>query len=923
MDVWVVGEMVNLTRRTARADDPSIYDAQRGAVRLFAAANETVSFQIVIDAGKDGADGVRLAWNDLEAAGGLKIETANLQAFRGVPVRVSEYPPWYLRLVDDIPSSTDFYDALIPLDAPQAGQPYRLPPQERMLLWVDVYVPRDAKAGDYAGSVTVRSGPTQQRRLELALKVYEFVLPDARPLAAVGGFDHDVLYRTFIERNGRPFLPVRMDARDQHVQQGLALMRQLIELAHAHRLDLFDRTIRPELRRDLFGKVQIVWDDYDAVVLPYLKGTAFEDRIGCPAWPVPFSEDWPNPSHYGGPDDEAYATVVGSLLAESRKHFTSDIDTRDRMFLWPYRGAVDGAAYGRYAHLARLARAADAETPLLCPLPPEPPKMTGWQAPKDLDALADILAPPGEYLDPALGAKRARGDQPLTGAWLSPGLPPYLPSLGVIATAADVRAIPWFAMKYRCAGLFLPEVLNWPEDPFVTPAGAETRLFYPGRIAGIEGVLPSIRLKRLRRGLQDIVYLWLLRQRQRGGLADAILHSMTRYAALDAVGDNYLDPRLDGWVQDAETWQMARRLLAEEVQAAVYPVGQSNQELLEQRLKWKKFDDSAHSLRVEQVRARVAPAEQPNRLRATVLLDLYNEYSRSVDAVVRLGDLPEGWKAVAGEVSLSPFPAATRRVVTLVAEGAYVPAGNEAKMSLPVSLTTDMQSSRTLAVAVPFLRAGAVASPPIIDGRLDDWPMRPGNTAAAFRLIGRRGQKDDGRALRQTLAFVLYDARNLYIAFRCAEPNPAGMVARPNNILHYEQLMACGEDLVEVILDPGADARGPEDLYHIAVKPNGVLLTEQGVHTDPPLGGARPWPVAASVAVSKEQDVWIVELAIPLSAFGAEGGSKFWAVNFTRFATQGAEASSWSEAPRYFYDPRNLGTMLVVPLAGEETSSSP
>ena len=45
----------------------------------------------------------------------------------------------------------------------------------------------------------------------------------------------------------------------------------------------------------------------------------------------------------------------------------------------------------------------------------------------------------------------------------------------------------------------------------VYPLGQEV-VFYPGALAGIQGVLPSVRLKRLRRGLQDIAYLWLLQQ---------------------------------------------------------------------------------------------------------------------------------------------------------------------------------------------------------------------------------------------------------------------------------------------------------------------------------------------------------------------------------------------------------------------------
>jgi hypothetical protein len=183
-----------------------------------------------------------------------------------------------------------------------------------------------------------------------------------------------------------------------------------------------------------------------------------------------------------------------------------------------------------------------------------------------------------------------------------------------------------------------------------------------------------------------------------------------------------------------------------------------------------------------------------------------------------------------------------------------------------------------------------------------------------FKLLGRRGQSGSGQANRQTLVFVLRDKKNLYIAFRCTEPNMDKLVSTPTNIIHYEQLMACGEDLVEIILDPGMRAQSPEELYHIIVKPNGVLLAERGVRTSPPLGAAKLWPVAVQLAVGKHDKLWVVEMAFPLSAMPGAEKQRFWGVNFTRFATQGAEASSWSQAPRYFYDPRNLGTIFFPPL---------
>jgi len=498
---------------------------------------------------------------------------------------------------------------------------------------------------------------------------------------------------------------------------------------------------------------------------------------------------------------------------------------------------------------------------------------------------------------------------------LAPGAPPYLPSLGVIATPADVRAMPWFAMKYNCTGLFLPEVLHWTEDPFAEPPPARTRLFYPGKPLGVDAVLPSVRLKRLRRGFQDLAYLWLMRQHQRGSAAESIMNAMTRYGGLQTAGDNYLDPRLDGWVQNPETWTMARRLLAEEINSAVRgESGDPSKQLLAQRIAWKLFDEKAHRIRLQQSRSIITQIDKSDDIKVTVLLELYNEHTRNVEVTVNMDKLPVGWKAIKGQDRISPFPPGQSTTVELSARCRNIPAGKAGKMSLPVTITTDVSRERTIQATVSLIVAGQANKPIKIDGALKDWPMRQGNSCDKFKLLGKRGRRGDGMARRQTMAFVLRDSANLYVAFRCTEPNPGAMVIKPNNIVHYEQLMACREDLVELILDPGADAKGPEDLFHIVVKPNGVMLAERGVRCDPPLGKSAPWPVKAQIAVKRHSDLWVVEMAIPLSSMPGAASKRFWGVNFTRFATQGCEASSWAEAPRYFYDPRNLGTMFLPPM---------
>ena len=989
LDVWVAGEMVQLTDRTAKADDLTIFSTAQKTISLFAGANEAVGFQLVLEGGPTGLEDVRLYWSPLSGPERAKIGPENIKAFRMLPVSVTDFPAWHLRLAETRPEPANFYDALLPLEAKpppptiagsgwtglsvnisavlaQAGQPFKLAPNERLVIWVDLYVPRDASAGDYAGQLkfaALRSGeypdpltaaaaPRAEWQVKLAAQVYDFVLPDERPLAAVGGFDHDSLFKAFVRRNAEPFAPEILDRTNPLVRRGLERMHQLMVLAYEHRLDLFDKRIHPTMKRDISGKLSLDWTDYDAIVTPYLNGSAFGLPVGCAAWCAPFNDDWPRAENYGGAGSAEYASLVWDLLTACRQHF-AELKVEKQLFLWPYRGPVSAEGYEKYVALARIARAAAPDTPILCPLPPSPPQETHWKVPGDFRRLADIFAPPGQWFDPNLAAsapgqaparaapssgpaspEAERTRHPLAGAWLAPGQPPYVPPLTVSSTPADARALPWFAMKYGCTGLLLDEVLNWSADPFHTVAGTETRLFYPGVALGADEVLPSVRLKRLRRGLQDAAYLRLLQERDRGGVARTIMDSMARYAGLDASGDNYLDPRLNGWVQDGATWEVARRLLAEELHAAIHPSDFSPSRLLAQRLEWRKLDERTHTVRVEQVRTRVTPvAVMPGKkagtLLATVIVDLFNEYGHDVTCQVRLADLPQAWKAVGGEANIPSFPPASRKTVTLTAEGDYVPASANAKLRLPLVVTVDAQPQQRLESSVPFLVAGLAKQPPTIDGQLGDWPVQPGNAAGDFKLVGRRGEGADALAKRQTAAFVLRDDKNLYIAFRCDEPNPAGMVVRSDNIIRYQQLMACAEELVEIILDPGAAAAGPEDLYHLVIKPSGVVIAERGIGSDPPLGKTQPWASRATVCVTRPDPaagastqpgtspgpkVWIVELAIPLSSFGPAGTAEFWGVNFARFACQGQESSSWSGALRYFYDPRNLGTMFLLPI---------
>ena len=161
----------------------------------------------------------------------------------------------------------------------------------------------------------------------------------------------------------------------------------------------------------------IDWEDYDAIVKPYLDGSAFEDRIGCPAWPVPFSSDWPPAEQYGGVGSSEYTDVAGQLLAQCRDHLVQSLGFADQLFAWPYRGEIAPDGYRQSIELARLIRSVDGQTPILSTLPMSMPPLAGISVPPEFAGQIQIAAAPAEWLSPPprrdrAASSRARSSPP-------------------------------------------------------------------------------------------------------------------------------------------------------------------------------------------------------------------------------------------------------------------------------------------------------------------------------------------------------------------------------------------------------------------------------------------------------------------------------------------------------------------------------
>ncbi|HNX26636.1 MAG TPA: hypothetical protein PKK48_04440, partial [Phycisphaerae bacterium] len=648
---------------------------------------------------------------------------------------------------------------------------------------------------------------------------------------------------------------------------------------------------------------------FDAVAGAYLTGKAFRDETPLPAWPIPFDSTYPDPANYGGINSIPYRLAVREYILQSARHLRS-CGNDDQVFAWPYRRGINANAFENFTTLAEIVRRADDSLPILCSLPLELPVGNTWKIPSDMKKYCDIVAPGGAWFDPSKHANRSKPANPLIGTWLSPGNPPYMPDMSLFASPADIRALPWFALKYKCSALFFGNVLNW-QDP-----KSSANLFYSGRRWGIDDALPSVRLKRLRRGMQDIAYLWILRQRGREKQARKVIDMMVRYGGLAAAGDNYLDARLDGWTAQGTTWNSARDLLADEIMQTINPQKQPDaSQAIAQKVRWKHLADATETLRAERIRTKIRPSRKgqnqqtQTKLFADVSVDFFNEYPTPARGAMHVLRLPFGWKRVQDEVSYNIAPGG-RKTLAITIEGEKLPYIANGKIPVDIRVNTDQAEPQTLLTEVPIVVAGDFKSAPTIDGNLADWPEAT-NTAGDFRLLGRRGETGSGLAERQTTVYTMQDDDNIYFAFYCKEASPQSLRANAANTIRYDKLLACGEDYVEVILAPGGEAKKPQDLYHIMVKPNGVVIQEHGVGCTPPLGKAQREDFGTVAAVSRGDDFWIAEIKVPRKNFGEHGDEPFWGVNFARFATSTQEASSWAGAERYFYDPQSLGTLIL------------
>ncbi len=496
-------------------------------VALGAARGEWVAFQVVCDQPPGGPREWRVAVGPLSGPGGTKLPADRVRLFRVTYVKTGDAP------------GDRWGDPLVPLPADGAftfpAGPDAAPGQTNQTIYVEVFVPPDAKPGRYAGSLAVSAGGEKLPGVPIRVEVAAAVLP------------------------ARASFTFSLNAYDT---PGGDAERALYALAHDHRTTLAilhyshsgnyaDGCVPPVTGTGGSAKVAD-WSGFDARFGPLLDGSAFAGTsrpgIGldhfylalCEHYPVPMAEGyrwntlrWEDHWKSAGTVQngftpamqEAWVAVAREYANHVKekgwpaafqvylndKYFYKQVDPKTRkpgtgVSFWLLDEPVhadDFLALRFFGDLLRRATA-DAQSPLVFRADVSRPE---WGR----DLLDDVLDVnvSGAWPDQArlLAGWKALHDQEI---WTYGDTP---------SAATSALAIPAQALDLWVHGIdgYVPwQVLGGPEH---WATHATTAVILPGAPRGIAGPVATLRLKAYRRAAQDVELLKLHAAKQ-GWLAD-------------------------------------------------------------------------------------------------------------------------------------------------------------------------------------------------------------------------------------------------------------------------------------------------------------------------------------------------------------------------------------------------------------------
>jgi len=572
--IWAVDDGEKIRKDDIASDlatNPANKVWQNKTITLFGARNETVAFQLIIEAGTSGAGNVNLSVSDLKNGSSVIPGSASGPSdpfdYRGRFVElftehylniIKRSPPLWFFSETAYPSA--YYkgwvpDCLIPFTAKpgKGGAPFSIEPSMNQGIWIDILIPPSAKPGTFTGYASVTVSAKKFMKIPIKLKVYDFTLSDTTHLKNMFGYDQGyIAKRHSIKAGSEEYY--NMDMRYQ-------------QLAHRHRFDL------------VCGVDNL--SDMDRYYKRYLTGEAYNESygysgpgkgVGNSTFSIGYGGDLP--AEYGGSVNKMNRKDWWAGSDAWQEWFIKNAPQVDRhKYLFPdepdWKGPKGKLGTGSIDTIKMQAvwthtnPGAGRTIPCL---------VTNTVKPV-LKGFVDFWSISAQEwtmnLTPEMVAEeRAAGHR--FGIYNG-----FRPGMGAVVTDADAiefRVMPWVVWKYGIDQYFYWSTTFWRDlNVFANPLTYEDRIngdgtfLYPGQDSlfpdedrNLKGPLSSIRAKNWRRGEQDYEYLWIAKSLGLEKEAESIVNKCIPAGVWEAKSQNDVS-----WSSRGYKFEEYRKQLAE------------------------------------------------------------------------------------------------------------------------------------------------------------------------------------------------------------------------------------------------------------------------------------------------------------------------------------------------------------------------
>ena len=583
VSTWAVGDgekiFKNITDHPAKNQN-SIWDGER--IHLRGLYNEVLGFQVIVEVDSTGARGLEVSMSPpvhrksgetIGGSGAIKYGDKGYMEFFSqhyLQVKNPTRPNWFYGSEKSAPENMTGWipDALIPSDAliGKGGFPLEIPPTEAQVyrhqniveilpraisvnqgFWIDLYLPRDRKypVGIYDSEIQINAEGKIHARIPVQIELIDAYLPD-------DNHSNVWVYSSDVDEL-RVYFPAL---------SGEEIRRMIKSEAHLHRIELVGGF---SAHQTPFNEA--ILKDYK----PFLDGSAYTPVNGYHGQGEGVGEKLFPVGMYGG-----------RVLGNTKEKIQEESDKWVRWFeenapdVTYFKYMIDEPGPAQYSFINE-----EAEWIKLNPGQGRRLKLqvtSGYV--EDLKDAVDIWdAYDGVELDRLEDLRKEGKDY-----WFYNGNRPRYGSVILEGTAVDLRVNGWIKYLFDINTWFVWQSTHWRHNSqgpkgrlhqriFNEPltfinehlewGNGDGVLFYPGMMPyqseenrGINRIMPSIRLKNIRRGQQDYELIWLTEQK----IGPDRTKAMTRELVVKAMDEIDMEDRVY-WPQHGDAYDAMRNRL--------------------------------------------------------------------------------------------------------------------------------------------------------------------------------------------------------------------------------------------------------------------------------------------------------------------------------------------------------------------------